>query len=96
MNGKQNSSGAPFFIVILAGTGIVAIALIQTVTQGAPDKVIGGALVALALGGGVGRVANQLISTYVQSQIDTALGRADPGDRDRPKLEPSSGAADEA
>ena len=56
-------------IVILAGLTIIAIAIVQLITDGHPDSYTVGALLALALGGGVGRVADNLVKGYVQAQI---------------------------
>lgn len=64
--------GTSSWIVFLAGIAIIVIALFQTVTHGAPDQYTIGALLALALGGGVGRVADTLVRSYVSAQIDAA------------------------
>ena len=60
------------WIVFLAGLTIVFIALFQTVTHGAPDQYTIGALLALALGGGVGRVVDTAVKGYVKAQVDSA------------------------
>lgn len=59
-------------IVFLAGITVMLIAIYQTLNTGAPDKYTAGALLALALGGGVGKVADGLIKGYVQTQIQQA------------------------
>ena len=57
------------WIVFLAGAAIIAIALFQTVTHGAPDQYTIGALLALALGGGVGRAVDGAVRAYVAAQV---------------------------
>jgi branched-subunit amino acid ABC-type transport system permease component len=67
---SQRSQGGSL-VVVLAGVAIILIALFQTVDSGAPDRYTIGALLALALGGGVGRVADTLVKSYVQSVIES-------------------------
>lgn len=67
-------------VVILAGLAIIAIALYQTIAYGAPDRYTVGALLALALGGGVGRVADTLVKAYVKSIIDPPAPPGEPRD----------------
>lgn len=73
---KPNQPGTQPRIVFMSGLTVMIIAIYQTVNDGAPDKYTAGALLALALGGGVGRVADGLIKGYVQTQIREATESA--------------------
>lgn len=84
----QKPGGTSRWIVFTAGAAIILIAILQTIfTEAhAPDKYTLGALLALALGGGVGQVADQLVKGYVQRQINATLPPA-PGAPEPPSLE---------
>lgn len=79
MNTRVTSSKV---IVFLAGAAIIAIAIYQTVADGHPDQYTIGALLALALGGGVGRVADTLIKGYIKGQVDQLQPREPPAGDD--------------
>jgi lipoprotein signal peptidase len=84
MNGPSASSR----IVLLAGLTILAIAIYQTVTDGRPDQYTIGAVLALALGGGVGRIADGLVKGYVASQVEAARRELRNGNGTRPAPDP--------
>lgn len=62
-------SSSTVLLAILAGMTIIGIAIGQFIANGHVDSYLVGALLALALGGGVGRVADNLVKGYVRSQI---------------------------
>lgn len=72
MNGTQRATGGTTKLALAAAAVIGFIAIYQTVFGDGPASFTIGALLALALGGGVGRVADGVLSAYVQAQINAA------------------------
>ena len=74
---RAKSRGTSSLIVTLAGVVIIAIPVFQTVTHGGPDPTTLAALSALAVGGGVGRVADTLLKGFIQAKLDDAASDED-------------------
>ena len=64
----MKASAASNWIVVLAGLTIIGIAIAQVVASGRPDQYTIGALLALALGGSVGRAVDTAVKGYVDAQ----------------------------
>lgn len=58
-------------MVWLAGLTILGIAIFQTVSNGSPDPLTWGAVVALAGGGSLGKIADGVIKGYVAGQVES-------------------------
>jgi hypothetical protein len=92
MNGFRTSTK----IVFLAGIAIVGIAVYQTIDRGQPDPYTMAALLTLAMGGGIGHVANEFVKGYVAKQVASDPARKEIGRQAQGNGAPADPAASAA